>query len=371
MSHVTLHRVGAYWHNFVDDAAGLTPQRRMEASLHWAEGTTAPTVTDVLDLERSERKRALFSEEVLNEAKVLTPRNPQLPRRRVQGVRLSIDEYQTVDLDNALSFRREADGTFVIGLSVADVSAWIRMGSALDHAARLRCESQYRGDIVAPMFPRPLSEDLFSLHGGEERLAKTVEMRFSADGKLVGHEIFRSVFVNNHRLDAGDAQLCLDGTKGKPDLQDALKTMVLLSAHHAGGPEGQRHSLKRMMEYFTILSANLVARDLAAAGIATSFRNQTQRNAKSSYGPQALGHISMGLDAYVQWTAPIRRYADIDVHRAIERLIDGQRLTGRKAEIDERLRAGQHARTAAGGDPSVRLLDVLIQHTRRAGPTGA
>ena len=78
------------------------------------------------------------------------------------------------------------------------------------------------------MFPLPLSEDLFSLRPNEDRLAKTVELRFSPEGEPLGYRIFRSVFRSAFRTNEGGAEAARDRREPlghNEALVDALEAM--------------------------------------------------------------------------------------------------------------------------------------------------
>lgn len=305
-------------------------------------GAELPTPAEVAAIE-SQGKDVLFSNSALREAHALGDHADEFAKREhVQGVVLSIDDYATKDLDNAMSFRREADGTMVVGIHAVDLSAWVKTGSTLDFSARKRKETQYLDEVslVLPMLPLSLSEGKLSLFENEARLTKSVEMRFSPDGTLLGSRIFKSQLVNRHRLDEGDAAQAAKG-EGRgaqsPELKDALASMATLAAK-AQGKDGAL-AMDKMLGFFTTQSTKLVGQALSNAGYETSFRNQPQANGKSSYGAEATGHASIGAKAYATWTGPMRRYADLDVHRSLDRLIDGRTLSERGQGIDSRMRA--------------------------------
>lgn len=332
-----------------------------------------PTPREVKELEDQGRD-VLFSPAVLAELKSLPDLSVELARRpRVEGTTLTVDGYDSLDLDNALSFRREPDGTRVAEVIATDVAARVRLGSSLDYAARRRIETRYfeKEGLVLPMLPTSLSEGSMSLFEGRVRLVKVVEMRFSPDGKLVGHAVSNKVFTNQFRLDGEDAALARDGKgrgEGHPELVEALNELCKLGAALRGAGENDALSIKEMLAELTEKSAELVGQDLADQGIETFFRNQTKQNEPSTYGPEAKGHASLGARAYARWTAPMRRYADLDVQRAMDRLILGRSLEGRKEKLDRVGREAQLDRANGKGvDARLRYLDELVAVTRSFG----
>lgn len=334
-----------------------------------------PTPEEVAQL-KAQGKDVVFSDLALNEAHALGDKADQFAtREHVQGVVLSIDSYETQDLDNAMSFRREPDGSMVVGVHATDLAAWVRMGGALDFAARRRAETKYLKEqqLVLPMLPLSLSEGKLSLFEGEARLTRSVELRFSPDGQLLDTRIFRSQLVNRFRLDDADAAAAAKGEKrGKdnPELADALSSLSKLAARASGAKDPDASmAMDKMLGYFTQQSALAVGQALVDGKLEASFRNQDKPNQKSNYGANGTGHAAFGSRPYAQWTGPMRRYADLDVARAMDRLIDGRTPQGRVAELDERMRARQLERAnKTNPDPRLDNVREVVEVTRKSVP---
>lgn len=77
------------------------------------------------------------------------------------------------------------DGTFEVGVHIADVSHFLDEGTALDEEAGLRATSTYLVQRVIPMLPSLLCEELCSLNPGVDRLAFSVVWRMTGDGELI------------------------------------------------------------------------------------------------------------------------------------------------------------------------------------------
>jgi ribonuclease R len=115
-------------------------------------------------------------------------------------VTYTVDPDTAKDFDDALSFRREADGIRA-WVHIADVSYFVGAGTPLDRGAAERAFSTYVPGRVAPMLPHELADDLCSLRPHVDRLCVTVEM------PPVGEPIFyRSVIRSDARLTYGQAQ---------------------------------------------------------------------------------------------------------------------------------------------------------------------
>jgi len=101
-----------------------------------------------------------------------------------------------------------------LGVHIADVSHYVREGSALDREALERGTSVYLVNEVVPMLPERLSNDLCSLKPHVDRLAFSVLMNLNDHGTVVSYEIRRSIIHSAHRFTYGDAQEVLTTGKG-------------------------------------------------------------------------------------------------------------------------------------------------------------
>jgi protein SSD1 len=97
----------------------------------------------------------------------------------------SIDPESAKDLDDSLSLKVNEDGTYDIGVHVADVSYFVKPNTALDRDARKRATSVYLVQRVVPMLPPVLSEQLCSLLPGQDRLAFSVVFTMTKDAKII------------------------------------------------------------------------------------------------------------------------------------------------------------------------------------------
>ncbi|HET7127992.1 MAG TPA: RNB domain-containing ribonuclease [Gaiellaceae bacterium] len=112
----------------------------------------------------------------------------------------TVDPDTAKDFDDALSFRREAEGVRA-WVHIADVSWFVGAGTPLDHGAAARALSTYVPGAVAPMLPHELADDLCSLRPNEDRLCVTVEIPPQG-----APAFYRSVIRSDARLTYGQAQ---------------------------------------------------------------------------------------------------------------------------------------------------------------------
>lgn len=109
----------------------------------------------------------------------------------------SIDNDDSLDLDQLTVAEGEVDGGTRILVAIADVSETVAPGSAIDAHAGVNTTSVYTPGRIFPMLPDRLSTDLTSLNAGEDRLAVVVGMTVDAGGAVVAEDV-RHALVHNH-----------------------------------------------------------------------------------------------------------------------------------------------------------------------------
>jgi ribonuclease R len=139
----------------------------------------------------------------------------------------TIDPTTAKDFDDALTLSKNKRGFYRLIVHIADVSHYVKEGSAIDIEASQRCNSTYFPGYCLPMLPKALSENLCSLKADVNRLTISVEMNFDTKGNLTSHKIFRSVIKSDKRFTYASAKEVLDGTK-KSKHAPTLKLMVEL-----------------------------------------------------------------------------------------------------------------------------------------------
>ncbi len=122
----------------------------------------------------------------------------------------SIDNDDSLDLDQLSVAEQLPDGAVKILVAIADVDAIVKKGSAIDGHARTNTTSVYTAAEIFPMLPEKLSTDLTSLADGKERLAIVIEMEVGADGAVGKSDIYRAVVVNRAKLAYNSVAAWLD-----------------------------------------------------------------------------------------------------------------------------------------------------------------
>ncbi|MBY0293448.1 MAG: ribonuclease R [Alphaproteobacteria bacterium] len=341
-----------------------------------------------------------FPQEALEEAE----RVRTLPLEGREDLRsipfVTIDGEDARDFDDAVWATHDPVEGWHLMVAIADVSHYVKPGSALDKEAYLRGNSIYFPDRVVPMLPETLSNDLCSLRPKEDKACFAVHLWLDTKGRLKHYQFVRGILQSVARLTYAQVQKAIDGnpeTQIIPLLDTVLKPLygayaLLKKAREFRGtldlelPEKQvimdeeghiqdihprpRFDSHRLIEEFMILANVAAAQQLEALkapciyrihdvpnpekiimfrefieGLGFSFPksqaitpraflhllraahgtphqeliNQLtlRTQAQALYHPQNIGHFGLSLKKYSHFTSPIRRYADIIVHRSL------------------------------------------------------
>lgn len=122
----------------------------------------------------------------------------------------TIDPADAKDFDDALSFRMLENGNFEVGVHIADVTHYVRPGSAVEEEARKRSTSVYLVDRTVPMLPEKLSNKLCSLRPGEPKLTFSAVFEITPLAKVVSSWFGRTVINSSYRFAYETAQQVID-----------------------------------------------------------------------------------------------------------------------------------------------------------------
>ena len=216
---------------------------------------------------------------------------------------VTIDGEHARDFDDAVYAEPAGDGGFRLLVAIADVSHYVRPGSALDSEARARGTSVYFPTRVLPMLPTALSNHLCSLEPHVDRLCMVADMQVTKRGVLQASRFYPAVMRSAARLTYREAHAALFTEEPAArarlgDLLERIKPLVdvyraLVSARHRRGaldfdaPEAEfvfegeqvraiafvsRNDAHRLIEECMILANVAVARELSAQHIPALFR---------------------------------------------------------------------------------------------------
>ena len=361
---------------------------------------------DMLSIIRKYNLPTEFPGKVVDEANQI----PTSVEQRMLGDRkdlrgdfiVTIDPDDARDFDDAINVERLDNGSWKLGVHIADVSAYVPSNSALDREARRRGNSVYLPDRVIPMLPERLSNGVCSLKPGVDRLTFSVFIEFDKNGRPKIANFARSVIRSAKRLTYKEAYAIL---QSKPDgelsrrLHTAWELASLLRRkrfEHGsldldfpevkvyvddnGKPvrleQVENDESHQLIEEFMLAANEAVARELRHRSMPTIYRvhedpdpeklgeyrefilsfgykvgdlsnrKEVQRFLASvrgkpeeqalkigllkslkraRYAAQPLGHYGLAKSNYLHFTSPIRRYADLVVHRTLAELNSSRR----------------------------------------------
>ena len=124
----------------------------------------------------------------------------------------TIDPADAKDFDDAISFNKLSEGEFEIGIHIADVTQYVKLGSELDREARARGTSVYLVDRTIPMLPEALSNDLCSLVPGKDRLAMSAVFILDREARVRKQWFGRTVIHSQKRFTYEEAEETIKNT---------------------------------------------------------------------------------------------------------------------------------------------------------------
>jgi ribonuclease R len=181
---------------------------------------------DILSIIRKHQLPEGFPDDVMAEAEA-APDTITEEEIREQGRRdlrdeviVTIDGEDAKDLDDAVHVKVLENGSYLLGVHIADVGYYVREKSALDQEAFRRGTSVYLVDRVIPMLPHRLSNGICSLNPQVDRLTLSCQMEFDAKTlKRVSHEVFTSVIRTTERMTYSNVRRLLTATEEEPETE--------------------------------------------------------------------------------------------------------------------------------------------------------
>lgn len=125
----------------------------------------------------------------------------------------TIDCDNTKDMDDAISVEKKENGNYVLGVHIADVSHYVKLGSEIFKEAFKRGNSLYMLNTVIPMIHKFLSNGICSLNPSVDRLTKSCFMEIDKDGNIVDYKIVKSVIRSKKKMKYSEVNKLLEENK--------------------------------------------------------------------------------------------------------------------------------------------------------------
>jgi ribonuclease R len=243
---------------------------------------------------------------------------------------VTIDGETARDFDDAVYVRRLEHGRWELQVHIADVSHYVRRGSALDREARLRGTSVYFPNRAVPMLPEELSNGICSLNPREDRLVMSATLELDSSGEIVAAEFTNGVIRSAERMTytavnavlQGDPVLSAQYSRLAEHFRDMRDLALILNARRSRlgsidfdlpepviefDPEGQmvgivrseRNIAHRLIEEFMLTANQAVARYLESRGIASLHRVHEKPDPKKILEFEAIAQTfgySLGVE---------------------------------------------------------------------------
>lgn len=382
---------------------------------------------DVLSIVRKFGLPETFSPEAMEEANAIPQKVLPQDKEGREDFRhiktVTIDGADAKDLDDAISLEPLEQGGWRLMVHIADVSHYIREGTALDQEAYLRGTSVYLVDRVIPMLPPQISNGICSLNAGDERLAMSVIIDLDHNGRVMAHSIHPSVIMVDERMTYDDLRSILDenneGLKkkyqgflaefqgmaelarklysrrmergsidfnlpefqvildqeGKPvEIRKRYRTIAesiieefmlitnetigeymywleapfIYRIHEKPSPENvaELNDFLHNLGYHVKVTDGTATprayqevikkvKDRAEERVVNTIMLRSMKHAR--YCPDNMGHFGLSAEHYCHFTAPIRRYPDLVIHRIIREYLSGSPKRQRRQFLEKHL----------------------------------
>ena len=354
-----------------------------------------------------------FPQEVIAEAEFVGIELDQKEVKKRTDLRkittFTIDPVDAKDFDDALSFKKLENGHVEVGIHIADVSHYVRPGTAMDTEALKRSNSVYLVDRVIPMLPEQLSNMACSLRPHEDKFSFSAVFEIDENGKVYSEWFGKTVIHSDRRYSYEEAQEIIEGKdgdfkeeilyldkvaktlrgkrlkagalsieseemrfkldeEGKPvdviiktskDAHKLIEEFMLLAnrkvAAFISKPRKGRDKIPFVyrvhdkpdtakIELFKVFiekfgydieysgpddisrSINALLDDIRYKNEYSLIQTMAIRSmAKATYETTNIGHYGLAFENYTHFTSPIRRYADLVVHRILQEELTSQK----------------------------------------------
>jgi len=317
---------------------------------------------------------------------------------------VTIDGETARDFDDAVYVKRLENGNWQLQVHIADISHYVRRGSALDREARLRGTSVYFPNRAVPMLPEELSNGICSLVPKEDRLVMSAVMELDANGEIVASEFARGVIRSAERMTytavnavlQNDAAATAQYGRLAENFREMRDLAMILNARRSRlgsidfdlpepviefDPDGQmigigrseRNIAHRLIEEFMLAANQAVARYLESRGIGSLHRVHEKPDPKKILEFEALAQTfgySLGVENLAERRLEVKHGSSRPQQRFDRGARHGRRGAGRERPMtvslpgvmDIAIRPSHYQRLAEkiAGKPEERIVSYLM-----------
>jgi ribonuclease R len=165
-----------------------------------------------------------FTEEVEQDAEKIAgeiTENEIKSRRDFRQIpTFTVDPADAKDFDDALSLRQLESGNWEVGVHIADVTHYVKIGTLVEEEAKQRATSVYLVDRVVPMLPERLSNEICSLSPAEDKLTYSAVFELNDKSEVLNEWFGRTIINSDRRFSYNEAQQVID--TGDGDMKDQV-----------------------------------------------------------------------------------------------------------------------------------------------------
>ena len=225
----------------------------------------------------------------------------------------TIDCEDCKDMDDAVSVIKTCSG-YRLAVHIADVSAYIPLGSELDCIASDRATSIYLPHLTVPMLPEILSNNLCSLNSGESRHTLSVIIHLNHRGEVLRSEITKGIIRSRVKGVYREINRLLCGDKDT-ELMEKYKEVY--------------EEIFTMANLYKVLRMERIQRggrcDDSLKPKISILKNEVQiKNHLAAYQSRKMHHAELALECYSHFTSPIRRISDLKIHQVLSMHLSGR-----------------------------------------------
>jgi exosome complex exonuclease DIS3/RRP44 len=253
---------------------------------------------------------------------------------------ISIDPPNCTDIDDALHCKKTDDG-YEVGVHIADVSSYVKENDDIDIEAKKRLYSVYKPTERIDMLPSWLSTEICSLHPKQEKRVVSLMMKFNESMDLTSYEFKRHIIISKKAYTYDQVDKLLNKNKNYYNLLILMKLANYIHKKYdiTINSEGSHKLVEVFMVFANMLTGKYLIekkkyplirvhtiKDFNKDDINSLTNNSLKhyitilnmnKALYTIYDGQNSCHSGLNINYYTHMTSPIRRYADILVHRIL------------------------------------------------------